>query len=52
MLNIPLAGTKRVVRKGTGTKRASRSSENTKRYATLEALNKATDHECIQSEGD
>ena len=40
------AGTKRVVRKGTGTKaNFSRSNENTKRYATLEALNKATDAE-------
>ena len=41
-----VAGTKRVVRKGTGTKaNFSRSNENTKRYATLEALNKATDAE-------
>lgn len=41
-----VAGTKRVVRKGTGTKaNYSRSNENTKRYATLEALNKATDAE-------
>ena len=41
-----VAGKKRVVRKGTGTKaNFSRSNENTKRYATLEALNKATDAE-------
>ena len=41
-----VAGTKRVVRKGTGTKaNFSRSNENTKRYATLEALNKATEAE-------
>ena len=41
-----VTGTKRVVRKGTGTKaNFSRSNENTKRYATLEALNKATDAE-------
>ena len=41
-----VAGTKRAVRKGTGTKaNFSRSNENTKRYATLEALNKATDAE-------
>ena len=41
-----VAGTKRVVRKGAGTKaNFSRSNENTKRYATLEALNKATDAE-------
>ena len=41
-----VAGTKRVVRKGTGTKaNFSRSNENTKRYATLESLNKATDAE-------
>ena len=41
-----VAGAKRVVRKGTGTKaNFSRSNENTKRYATLEALNKATDAE-------
>ena len=41
-----VAGTKRVVRKGTGTKaNFSRSNENTKRYTTLEALNKATDAE-------
>ena len=41
-----VAGTKRVVRKGTGTKaNFSRSNENTKRYATLEALNKAADAE-------
>ena len=41
-----VAGTKRVVRKGTGTKaNFSHSNENTKRYATLEALNKATDAE-------
>ena len=41
-----VAGTKRAVRKGTGTKaNFSRSNENTQRYATLEALNKATDAE-------
>ena len=41
-----VAGKKRVVRKGTGTKaNYSRSNENTKKYATLEALNNATDTE-------
>ena len=41
-----VAGKKRVVRKGTGTKaNYSRSNENTKKYATLEALNNATDAE-------
>ena len=41
-----VAGKKRVVRKGTGTKaNYSRSNDNTKKYATLEALNNATDAE-------
>ena len=41
-----VAGTKRVVRKGTGTAAPyARASENTKKYATLEALNNATDAE-------
>ena len=41
-----VAGKKRVVRKGTGTQATySRSNENTKKYATLEALNNATDAE-------
>ena len=41
-----VAGTKRVVRKGTGTAAPyARANENTKKYATLEALNNATDAE-------
>lgn len=41
-----VAGTKRVVRKGTGTAAPySHSNENTKKYATLEALNNASDAE-------
>ena len=41
-----VAGTKRVVRKGTGTTAPyARVNENTKKYATLEALNNATDAE-------
>ena len=41
-----VVGKKRVVRKGTGTQATySRSNENTKKYATLEALNNATDAE-------
>ena len=41
-----VAGTKRVVRKGTGTTAPyARANENTKKYATLEALNNATDAE-------
>ena len=41
-----VAGTKRVVRKGTGTAaQYARVNENTKKYATLEALNNATDAE-------
>lgn len=41
-----VAGKKRVVRKGTGTQAAyARNNENTKKYATLEALNNATDAE-------
>ena len=44
-----VAGTKRVVRKGTGTAapyaRDARANENTKKYATLEALNNASDAE-------
>ena len=41
-----VTGTKRVVRKGTGTAAPyARVNENTKKYATLEALNNATDAE-------
>ena len=41
-----VTGTKRVVRKGTGTAAPySRVNENTKKYATLEALNNASDAE-------
>ena len=41
-----VAGTKRVVRKGTGTATPyARANENTKKYATLEALNNASDAE-------
>ena len=41
-----VAGTKRVVRKGTGTAAPyARANENTKKYATLEALNNASDAE-------
>lgn len=41
-----VAGTKRVVRKGTGTTAPyARVNENTKKYATLEALNNASDAE-------
>ena len=41
-----VAGTKRVVRKGTGTAAPyARANENTKKYATLEALSNATDAE-------
>lgn len=41
-----VAGTKRVVRKGTGTAAPyAHANENTKKYATLEALNNATDAE-------
>ena len=41
-----VAGTKRVVRKGAGTTAPyARVNENTKKYATLEALNNATDAE-------
>lgn len=41
-----VAGTKRVVREGTGTAAPyARANENTKKYATLEALNNATDAE-------
>lgn len=41
-----VAGTKRVVRKGTGTTAPyARANENTKKYATLEALNNASDAE-------